>query len=130
MTEDTTAAVVAELQGLRQDLLASTDRLVERIEANGKRIEANGKRIEANGKRIEANGKRIDALADRVERIDDRLYAVESTMPWFREQVLTLSRQLTNAVIGRSRIEHDVDGLRESVAQLGARVEALEGASE
>lgn len=127
MTADGTAAVVAELRGLRQELRESTDRLVEEL---GSRIDANGKRIDANGKRIDANGARIEALADRVGQIDDRLYVVESSMTWFRTQVLSASRQLSNAIIGRSRVEHDVANLRESVEQLGARVDALEDSRE
>ena len=134
MAEDANAAMLAELRGLRVDLRESTDRLVDelgsRIDANGRRIEENGRRIEENGRRIDATCQRLDALTERVEKIDGRLYVVESSMGWFREQVLAVSRGLTNAVLGRSRIEHDVDSLRESVQQLGVRVQALESSRE
>ena len=94
--------LIAELRGLRADLADSTERIVQEL---GQRIEANGQRIEANGERIEANTARLDS-------IDGRLMVVEQSMGWFRQQTLTLSRQVADAVSGRSRFEAQMDEVR------------------
>jgi chromosome segregation ATPase len=116
MAEVPQDALLTEIRGLRVDLRESTDRLVNEL---GARIEANTRRLDSIDVRLESIDGRLHVVEDRLESIDGRLHIVEDSMGWFRQQVLTASRQVSEYALGRSRLEAAVEHLR-------LRVDALE----